>query len=104
MSASGPRTLDLRGAPFEGEAVAEVVDHLAGGGVIGYPTETVYGFGAATDPAGVAAVARLKGRDPAKPFLVLLPDAAAGAPLAWTDPARELAEIFWPGILRSVLL
>lgn len=110
MTDGAPGRVDLRGvvsgdggADLPGEALGRVVDHLGTGGVLAYPTETVYGFGAACDAAGVAAVARLKGRDPAKPFLVLLPDEAHAAGLAWTPEARELAGIFWPGALTLVL-
>lgn len=102
MSAE-PQRLDLRGAPFEGSLVQRVVAHLEDGGLVAYPTETVYGFGAAPDPAGVAAVARLKEREPRKPFIVLLPHADGAEELAWTPEARELARLFWPGALTLVL-
>ena len=73
-----------------------------GGGVILLPTDTLYGLGA--DPrsdAGIAAVCRLKGRDPGKPLPVLLADPslvgsfASGFPAPW----RALAARFWPGPL-----
>lgn len=72
------------------------------GGVILFPTDTLYGLG--VDPcssAGLTALFRLKGRDPGKPFPVLLADAAlidryaAAIPAAW----RALMERFWPGPL-----
>lgn len=103
MSGSAPRRMDLRGRPFEGEVVESVARHLEQGGVLAYPTETVYGFGAACDPAGVAAVARLKGRDAERPFIILLPDAEHASELAWSEEARELAGVFWPGALTLVL-
>lgn len=103
MSGGGPERLDLRGMPLQDEALRRVVAHLRKGGVLAYPTETVYGFGAACDPDGITAVARLKERDESKPFLVLLPDAGHAGELAWTAPARELAEVFWPGALTLVL-
>lgn len=103
MTPSGPERLDLRATPFEGAVVGQVVSHLEGGGLLAYPTETVYGFGAACDPDGVAGVAALKGREHHKPFIVLLPSEAHGAALAWNETARGLAQVFWPGSLTLVL-
>jgi len=98
-----PRLLDLRATPVEGVDLAPVVAHLRSGGVLAYPTETVYGFGAAATPEGVARVAALKRRELEKPLLVLVPGADAVARLAWTAEARELADIFWPGAVTLVL-
>ncbi len=106
-----PRVLDLRadlaagGAEHAGLSLAlrPVVDHLRAGGLLAYPTETVYGFGAAATPEGVAAVAGLKRRVGDRPLLVLVPDADAVGALAWTDEACELADVFWPGAVTLVL-
>lgn len=103
MTGSGPEWLDLRGTPFEGAIVQRVVGHLERGGVLAYPTETVYGYGAACDEDGVARVGSLKRRETGKPFIVLLPSEAHAAALAWTVTARELAQVFWPGALTLVL-
>jgi L-threonylcarbamoyladenylate synthase len=73
--------------------------------LLGYPTETVYGFGAAVSPEGVASLRRLKGRKEDKPFLVLLPDVgeeSAGG-LELPAHARRLAWRYWPGPLTLVL-
>ena len=51
----------------------------------------------------LAKLASLKGRDPEKPFLLLVPHARSVESLAWTDDARELAHAFWPGALTLVL-
>lgn len=99
----GPAFLDLRDLPLDAEAVAPVQAHLAVGGLLAYPTETVYGLGAPVTEAGIEALASLKGRDPDRPFLALVPDAAAAEELLWTPEARELAELFWPGALTLVL-
>jgi L-threonylcarbamoyladenylate synthase len=95
--------LDLRATPAPDADLGAVAAHLRAGGLLAYPTETVYGFGAACSPEGVARVAALKGRTSDKPLLVLVPDAVAVARLAWTDGARELAGIFWPGAVTLVL-
>lgn len=105
MKDAGPRVLDARtglGADL-GTILPDVLRHLRGGGVIGYPTETVYGLGGSMSPAAVARVRELKSRDPAKPFIALIPSAEAAPELRWTAEARELARIFWPGPLTLVL-
>jgi L-threonylcarbamoyladenylate synthase len=80
-----------------------VVSHLRAGGVVAYPTETVYGFGAPCTRQGIRAVQEIKRRGPERPLIVLVPSMAWVDGLAWTDEARELAEIFWPGALTLVL-
>ena len=96
-----PRKLDLRGDP---EAdFTPVVEHLEAGGVIAYPTETVYGLGSACVDAGIHRIHELKRRERHKPLIVLVESAEAVRGLRWTDSARELAGIFWPGALTLVL-
>lgn len=79
---------------------------LRAGGLVVFPTETVYGLGAnAEDSAAVARVFQVKGRPPTHPLIVHL----AGAEQLddWGEevpaPARLLAERFWPGPLTLVL-
>ena len=81
-------------------AAGAVGEHLAGGGIIAYPTETVYGLGCTLQEAGLEALARFKG---GRPFLLLIrtPEEAPG--LRWTDDARRLADAFWPGPLTLAL-
>jgi len=50
------------------------VTHLGKGGLLAYPTETVYGLGSRTVQADVAALAAMKGRSASKPFLLLISD------------------------------
>lgn len=100
MPDSALRT-DLREDP---EAdLGPVVAHLERDGVIAYPTETVYGFGSLGTPAGMRGVQELKGRKPDMPLIALVPSAVSVESLAWTDEAKELASIFWPGSLTLVL-
>ena len=95
------KTVDLRVDP---EAdLSGVVEHLQRGGVIAYPTETVYGFGSACTPEGVAAVRLLKDRQANKPLIVLSPSMDSLDDLEWSAQAREFAEVFWPGALTLVL-
>jgi L-threonylcarbamoyladenylate synthase len=78
---------------------------LAGGGLVAFPTETVYGLGA--DAANAAAIARLyqaKGRPAFNPLIAHVGDFAAARRLARFDArATALAEAFWPGPLTLVL-
>lgn len=80
-----------------------VAEHLRVGGLIAYPTETVYGFGCALIPSALARLAALKGRDREKAFLLLIsgPEQAPG--LEWPRAALELAAAFWPGPLTLAL-
>jgi L-threonylcarbamoyladenylate synthase len=100
---SGPRKLDFRAWDGSDEELGEVVAHLKRGGLVAYPTETVYGFGSLLREEVLERLAALKRRDPEKPYLLLVPDEKAVADLAWTHEARELAGVFWPGALTLVL-
>lgn len=84
-------------------ALPGVVDHLRAGGVIAYPTETVYGFGCAVRPDAVARLIALKRRAEERPFLLLVAGAEQLSMLAWTPSARALAAAFWPGPLTLAL-
>ena len=97
--------LPLFTRPDAERAAPTVRDHLAGTGLLGYPTETVYGLGSAADPASVARLARLKGRREGKPFLLLVANRsmAERSGLVFTPAATALAEVFWPGPLTLVL-
>lgn len=79
---------------------------LRAGGLVAFPTETVYGLGAnAEDPAAVARIFQVKGRPPSHPLIVHLADAQHLADWVQEVPptARLLAEHFWPGPLTLVL-
>lgn len=91
--------------PANGEAIAGAAKRLRGGGLIAFPTETVYGLGAdATNGEAVARVFAAKNRPEFNPLIVHLPDtAAAEAAVHFNDTARKLADAFWPGALTMVL-
>lgn len=96
--------LDLRGRdPLDDEWLSPVVDHLRAGGLISYPTETVYGFGGSVEDSAVRAVTHLKNRGLDQPLLLLIEAPSAVAELDWPPVARELARLFWPGPLTLVL-
>ena len=86
--------------------IAHAADILRAGGVVAFPTETVYGLGAdAANPTAVAQIYTLKGRPSTHPVIVHLGEARALADWA-LDPspaALRLASAFWPGPLTLVL-
>ena len=100
-------TLDLttQTLPAGAEAAERAADCLRQGGLIGFPTETVYGLGA--DAANAAAIARLyaaKGRPSFNPLIAHVADLAAARRIARFDATAErLAAAFWPGPLTLVL-
>jgi L-threonylcarbamoyladenylate synthase len=91
------------GHPAAEEAVREAVEHVRADRLIAYPTETVYGFGGRCSGSAVAALAELKRREPARPFLLLISGTHSVPGLRWTPASRELAAAFWPGALTLVL-
>src|SRR5215472_16573035 len=82
-----------------------VAAHLRVGGLVAYPTETVYGLGSLARAEPVEALARLKGRQPGKPFLLLDSnrEMVEAFGLAFNQTADALAKAFWPGPLTLVL-
>jgi L-threonylcarbamoyladenylate synthase len=86
-------------------AVQPVRAHLARGGLLAYPTETVYGLGCRAVDADVTALSELKGRAAGKPFLLLVASRqmAERAGLVFSPAANALAEAFWPGPLTLIL-
>jgi L-threonylcarbamoyladenylate synthase len=98
-------TLDFRSDADVRAAVPPTVAHLRTGGLLAYPTETVYGVGSRARDADVRALAALKGRRHDKPFLLLVSDRAMAESqgLAFNAAADALARAFWPGPLSLVL-
>lgn len=79
---------------------------LASGGLVAFPTETVYGLGAsARDSKALRRIFAVKGRPSDHPLIVHI--AASHQLLAWAsyipDAARRLADAFWPGPLTLIL-
>ena len=85
--------------------LAQAAATLRAGGLVAFPTETVYGLGAdATDPAAVAAIFAAKERPRFNPLIAHLPDmAGARAQGAFDAAAPRLAAAFWPGPLTLVV-
>jgi L-threonylcarbamoyladenylate synthase len=93
-------------SPEEVEAsLTRTIAHLHEGGVLAYPTETVYGFGTAVDHDSVETLVRMKRRPAAKPFLLLVAgsEMISRLGLHLTPAASRLAAAHWPGPLTLVL-
>jgi L-threonylcarbamoyladenylate synthase len=98
--------LSIDPAAPDASAVGRAGALLRSGGLVAFPTETVYGLGAnALDAAAVARVYAAKGRPAVNPLIVHVADAAGARAAAgdWPDAADRLAERFWPGPLTLVL-
>jgi L-threonylcarbamoyladenylate synthase len=92
--------------PADPGAIAHAADLLRHGGLVAFPTETVYGLGAnALDPDAVRRIFDAKGRPAYNPVIVHVPDAAAARALAseWPPEAERLAAAFWPGPVTLVV-
>jgi L-threonylcarbamoyladenylate synthase len=88
------------------DCVAQAATVLAGGGLVAFPTETVYGLGAdAGNDAAVAGIFAAKGRPSDHPLIVHVPDADSATRFAATvSPlAQRLMQAFWPGPLTLIL-
>jgi L-threonylcarbamoyladenylate synthase len=86
-------------------AIMEAARALAAGGLVAFPTETVYGLGAdATCGTAVARLYAAKGRPAFNPLIAHVTDTKAARALAVFDAAAEkMATAFWPGPLTLVL-
>jgi L-threonylcarbamoyladenylate synthase len=105
MSAAAPPA----GAPTAAPAPADLapaVARLRAGGLVAFPTETLWGLGAdATSEAAMARLRAWKGRDAGQPVAVLVTgvEALAALGIALPAAARRLAAAFWPGPLTLVV-
>ena len=89
----------------DADAVAAAASCLGAGGLVAFPTETVYGLGTdATDGQAVARLYEAKGRPTFNPLISHVVDIVAARALAHFDAdAARLAKAFWPGPLTLVL-
>ena len=88
------------------EAIRRAASVLRGGGLIAFPTETVYGLGAnALDAGAVARIFVAKGRPATNPVIVHVADrdSLLNVTAAWPETANLLAARFWPGPLTIVV-
>lgn len=103
--ATAPAASTLRDG-HDAEVVSGAAAVLAAGGLVAFPTETVYGLGARADSdAAVAAIFAAKGRPADHPLIVHVADAAQAAHFAAELPpvARRLMATLWPGPLTLIV-
>lgn len=96
-------TTDILSASSEGYEAAKTI--WSAGGLVAFPTETVYGLGAdARNDKAVAGIYEAKGRPSFNPLIVHIADIEmAQRYVEWSDLAQNLASAFWPGPLTLVL-
>ena len=100
------RTVTITDPASDAEPIRQAGAALAGGRLVVFPTETVYGLGASAASAeAVEALNRLKERSPAKPFTLHLASPSEAGTYAGPLPtsARRLAQKVWPGPLTLVV-
>jgi L-threonylcarbamoyladenylate synthase len=91
---------------LDGAAIDQAAALIAAGGLVAFPTETVYGLGAdATNADAVRRIYAVKGRPAGHPIIVHIASGAALDEYATevTDAARALADACWPGPLTIVV-
>ena len=100
------RLLKVHDATSDDPAIIEAARVLRGGGLVAFPTETVYGLGAvATDAEAVRGIFAAKGRPPTNPLIVHAADREMARSFAarWPEAAEVLAEALWPGPVTLVV-
>ncbi len=103
---AGPRVLTLGGIDPNPEMIAEAAVILRNGGLVAFPTETVYGLGVdATNPKAVERLNQVKGRPPEKPYSLHIHSPSQLRSYVTTVPAvaAKLMERFLPGPLTIVM-
>jgi L-threonylcarbamoyladenylate synthase len=91
---------------FRQKEILEAAEILRSGGLVVFPTETVYGLGAnALDVSAVRKIYELKGRPLNSPLIVHVPslDQARDLAAEWPEIANQLARDYWPGPLTLVV-
>lgn len=90
----------------EGRALEEAVSTIQHGGVVAFPTDTVYGIGASLQHrSALSRIYDIKGRDKVKPIPILIsrPDVVDTLSDEADEELVELAHRFWPGPLTIIL-
>lgn len=93
-------------APVEPDPIGAAVGWVRGGGLLAYPTETVWGLGAdARSADALQTLGRWKGRGSSAPFAILIEEPSDLASLGCEPAAaaRRLIDAFWPGPLTLIL-
>ena len=99
-----PNEVTLRLLPDQ-DGITHAAKVLGGGGLVSFPTETVYGLGAdAANDLAVAKIFEAKGRPRFNPLIAHVADVEMAQRFVhWNETAQLLAKAFWPGPLTLVL-
>lgn len=100
------KVMDVTGEPIDKECLKEAAGILQNGGLVAFPTETVYGLGGdATDKEASRKIYQAKGRPSDNPLIVHIADFKQLEDISQDLPkeARALADAFWPGPLTMVV-
>jgi L-threonylcarbamoyladenylate synthase len=100
------RVIHLDPLQIDALVIAQAAESVRQGGLVAFPTETVYGLGAnALNAAAVAHIFEAKCRPGRNPLIVHVPGAsqARSLTLAWPEAAEILTARFWPGPLTIIL-
>ena len=106
MNSKQTKILQINNQRPQLEQLTSVAEIILNDGVIGYPTETVYGLGAnALSETAVEKVFQIKKRERNKPILIIASNIEQVKSLVLSFPniAKMLAHVFWPGALTMVL-
>ena len=101
-----PRVFGLLGDAPDPAALTEAAKILRNGGLVAFPTETVYGIGVdAGNPKAIERLNQVKGRSPEKPYSLHLyaPEQMRAFVTSLPPLAAKLIERFWPGPLTIVV-
>ena len=96
----------LSGGESDARIYEEAARIIQSGGLVAFPTETVYGLGGdGLDPSAARKIYEAKGRPSDNPLILHVADRAQILPLvkAFPETAEKLAEAFWPGPLTMIL-
>jgi L-threonylcarbamoyladenylate synthase len=104
--AAGPRVVQISGTAPDPTLLAEAAAIIRRGGLVAFPTETVYGLAAdATNPKAIERLNQVKGRPPEKAYSLHLYAVEQVRAFVTDIPplAAKLMERFWPGPLTIVI-
>ncbi|MBI2884983.1 MAG: threonylcarbamoyl-AMP synthase [Candidatus Omnitrophica bacterium] len=101
-----PVILTVNPSDIDPAAIKDAADRIRRGGLVAFPTETVYGLAAAANnPKAIERLNRVKGRPPEKPYSLHLYSVAQVREFVDAVPpiAQRLMDKFWPGPLTIVM-
>ena len=101
-----PKVITVMGDPPNADSISQAADVLRKGGLVAFPTETVYGLGAdSTNPEAIKRLNQVKGRPPEKPYSLNIysPEQLRSYVTSVPPLAARLMERFWPGPLTIVI-